>query len=234
MDDQPYWPSYGEVQAVLAKWASDQPAIRRVVSFGGPLRVDGSLDLVFEVDERALKTAYGADAAWQSAERDWHEQLQCALPYALTLRKSNGGFDPITKKGLGDGQPYYVMQSLVRRENMTSGVMFIAFAALDAWVLMNGEVPAGTWKYWLFLLGGIGFFCAGALALVASVRNWSLSKSNRTFETALAWAVGTPFLLVGIAIAAWLLFYVAGWLHSIPAWAAVIIVLLVILLLKKK
>lgn len=225
---------YASVKRSLANWARDQPAVKRIYKVGESLQSGGKIALAFEIDSNALRAAYGPRATWETVVSDWHAQISALTSYSIDMRQCIGGRDHVSGKQAGEVDQLYVAHSLHRRESLLSGIFFLGFAALEAWLFQSGELDRrAEWLTWLVGLGAIGFFAAGLFSLVAWAKNWNADETEKTGQDLLGCAVAIPFVVVGVLIAAWLLFSALGWLTSIPAWAGVIIVLLVLVLLKK-
>ena len=231
--DVPYI-AYTSVKRWLATWARDQPAVKRIYKVGESLESGGQIDLAFEIDRKALRATHGPEATWETVVSDWYAQLSALTNHRLNLRQWTSGEGSVSGEQAGKSEQLYVAHSVSRRENLLTGIFFLGMAALEAWLFQSGELDRkAEWLTWLVGLGAVGFLAAGVFSLFAWAKNWNAEETEKTGQDVLGCAVAIPFVVVGLLIAAWLLFSALGWLTSIPAWAAVIIVLLVLVLMKK-
>ncbi|KZC20689.1 MULTISPECIES: hypothetical protein [Rhodanobacter] len=112
-------------------------------------------------------------------------------------------------------------------------ILFVGFSALEIWALFSGVVTLAHWKGWL-IAGGAVFFPIMALwSAIDLTRDSRLIGIARHLATAIKWLLALPFVLVAVAFIGWLLYQAAGWLATIPSWAAVIIVLLLLIYSKR-
>ena len=93
-----------------------------------------------------------------------------------------------------------------------------------------------TWKSWLSLVvaiivTGLAIFIS-IYAVLEVVFDIPAEKTEQFFIELFNKAMASIFTIIGLLVVVCILYYLLGWMSSIPAWAAVIIILLILVLIK--
>lgn len=120
----------------------------------------------------------------------------------------------------------------IKGSGIKQAIFFTVATGFYIWAwktgVMGKEKPWGDW----LAIGAIYLFGSiGIVLWVSYFKGWSAYHEDKVAIKTLQWMIFGP---IGLIILGILIYFVGGWLFSIPGWAAVIIILLVFILLKRK
>ena len=93
-----------------------------------------------------------------------------------------------------------------------------------------------SWLYLIMAIGVSGLYLLllifTLLDVVFDVPEEKINQVIQGAENLFNWVIASLFNIVGLLILICIVFYLLGWLASIPAWAVVIIILLIMILIR--